>query len=125
LVDAESSFIFRLRSLHISNRIIPEGDLTPRAYTLEKKVIAESTTEQEAKADSKLKPGKDKRDWFRPLRSKKRNPSDWKPHTGMLHERWLVAFLVALTAVAATVLVVHKYAIGQKLYGTAFVYQVD
>ncbi|KAH7095344.1 hypothetical protein FB567DRAFT_512389 [Paraphoma chrysanthemicola] len=47
----------------------------------------------------------------------------WK--LGMLRERWLILLFVILVALAITLLVLRKYAIEQRLYRTAFVYQVN
>ncbi|CAO2648819.1 Nn.00g097680.m01.CDS01 [Neocucurbitaria sp. VM-36] len=125
LIDPESSFISRLRSLHANDRDGVKDDISFRTYTLKNQTIAESMSEQGAKAGSASlgKCSKEKRGWFRPSRSKKENSSDWRPL--MLHKRWLVALLVALVAVGVTILVLHKYAVEEKLYQTAFVYQVD
>ncbi|KAH7085695.1 hypothetical protein BKA63DRAFT_575008, partial [Paraphoma chrysanthemicola] len=67
-------------------------------------------------------PEKKRWPWKNTNNTKPKHQKSWKP--GMLRDRWLILLFVILVALAITLLVLRKYAIEQRLYRTAFVYQV-
>jgi hypothetical protein len=74
-------------------------------------------------ADPSAMPAKKRWPWAAPKGERKTSPKCWKP--GMLRNRWLAVLLIILVALAVTLLVLRKYAHQQRLYRTAFVYQVE
>jgi len=124
LIELQSSLASRLRSWHASDRRNGMDDLGSRPYTWQNNSIVESTLSKGTISPLNIgNSGGTKRTWLKRKVSIRRYSSDWRPH--MLHKRWLITLLFALAAVAIAILVLRGYAIEQKLYRTAFVYQVD
>jgi hypothetical protein len=126
MIESGSSFVSTLRSSVTNNRDTFKDYLDSKSYTLDNGTIVDPIIHSEDKVFSSTDTSNlrmKRPEWLRFFGSTKVPPEDWRPH--LLHKRWLVVFIAALGAVTTTVLVLHTYAIDQKLFRTVFVRQMN
>jgi hypothetical protein len=98
--------------------------LDTRVYAMQEGIVTELTSVP-------VRPGVKNRNKFDdiPRLWKRQRPSehteqrDWRP--SMLKKKWLLAVLVFLVVLAVVLLVLRRYAMQERLYGTAFTYQIN
>lgn len=98
--------------------------LDHRVYSTSRGGLVEVTPEvAETTYAMPVESTKKRRPWRRHQSSKKITGKDWRP--SMLHKRWLLTLFFVLIALAIALLVLRSYSRENRLYRTAFVYQVN
>ncbi|KAH4190089.1 hypothetical protein HBI95_221750 [Parastagonospora nodorum] len=124
VLRSQSSLATSLQVLSVKKRQHVNVGLDQCVYSTSTGVLAEVTPEvAETSYAMPVKSIKKGRPWRRHRGSKKITRRDWRP--SMLHKQWLLTLLVVLVALATAILVLRHYSRENRLYRTAFVYQVD
>jgi hypothetical protein len=120
----QSSLATELQHLSEQRSKKTRATLDHRIYTTHAGVITEVTPEPGNVSYAKpIESTKKSRPWRKEQSSEKTTRKDWRP--SMLHKRWLATLLVVLVLLAIALLVLRRYARENRLYRSAFLYQID
>jgi len=120
----QSSLATSLQVLSRKKQHHMQVGLDHRVYSSSRGGLVEVTPEMaETSYAMPVESTKKSRPWRRHRTSKKITRKDWRP--SMLHKRWLLTLFVVLVALAIALLVLRSYSRENRLYRTAFVYQVN
>ncbi|KAF3042745.1 hypothetical protein E8E12_009756 [Didymella heteroderae] len=125
LMDITSSVATDLRMWTDHERTPIQSKVGHLHYTLHSGRLSQTSPGNDKEISEAVRLQAEGSSWTHIHSSKRKHSSrpDWRPH--LLHKTWLSVLLLALIAVAITMLVLRKFADEEVLFQTAFVQQVN